>query len=439
MVAFETLLLGVIFGRAPIRLMVAPPVATVEVRLDGTQIGVLHGPPWATDYDFGRQPMPHELTAVGLDASGHQVGRVTQWVNFGRQKAGVSVLLERDPKTRQPLAARVAWKAANEAEPQAVDATLDGAALPFSDPRRIPLPPTDASQPHLVSVEVTFPEDLRERADVAFGGDVIDSAESELTAIAVTLPPKQRSFAVRDAQELFYLDQTPLQPFAVEKSRAEVALVVDQEVPPVIQRHWFGTSPLPSPRKLNPDRDRFYIFNTVPRLVRGPDNLASIFPMSLPRSLSWLDDYGTLRMIGYPEAALGDQLIANTVAVAAAEVAAYNHRRAVVLLLGDAAPTYPGIDPKLYDGSTLDIAAVKAYLAALNVPLFVWSVTGGAGGPLTAAWGPAEDVSTQGKLRKALKKVAANLEAQRIVWFSGRHLPQHITLDTGRTTLRLAR
>jgi hypothetical protein len=439
MVAFETLLLGVIFGRAPIRLMVAPPVATVEVRLDGTQIAILQGPPWVTDYDFGRQPMPHELTAVGLDASGHQVGRVAQWVNFGRQKAGVSVLLERDPKTHQPLAARMAWRAVNEAEPQAVDATLDGAPLPFSDPRRIPLPPTDTSQPHLVSIEVTFPEDLRERADVAFGGDVIDRAESELTAIAVTLPPKQRSFAVRDAQGLFYLDQTPLQPFAVEKSRAEVALVVDQEVPPALRSRGAGTYPPPSSRKLNPDRDRFYVVNTVPRLVRGPDNLASIFPMSLPRSLSWLDDYGTLRAIGYPDGGPRAQLIANAVAVAAAEVAAYNHRRAVVLLLGDAAPTYPGIDPRLYDGSSLDIAAVRAYLVALNVPLFVWSVAGGKGGPLTAAWGPAEDVSTQGKLRKAFKKLAASLEAQRIVWFSGRHLPQHIAMDESRTTLRLAR
>jgi len=134
-----------------------------------------------------------------------------------------------------------------------------------------------------------------------------------------------------------------------------------------------------------------------------------------------------------------EQTVANAVAVAAAAVAAYNHRRAVVVLLGDAAPSYPGIDPRLYDGSTIEAAAVKAYLAALDVPLFVWSVAGGAGGPLTRAWGPAEDVSTKGKLKKAFKNLKAVLESQRIVWFSGRHLPQRITLDTAATPLRLAR
>ena len=43
MIAFETLLLGIIFGRVPIRVMVAPPVTTVEFRLDGASIGTLVG------------------------------------------------------------------------------------------------------------------------------------------------------------------------------------------------------------------------------------------------------------------------------------------------------------------------------------------------------------------------------------------------------------
>ena len=82
MIAFETLLLGIIFGRVPIRVMVAPPVTTVEFRLDGASIGTLVGPPWVIEHDFGRSPLPHELTAIGSDAAGHEVGRVTQWVEL---------------------------------------------------------------------------------------------------------------------------------------------------------------------------------------------------------------------------------------------------------------------------------------------------------------------------------------------------------------------
>ena len=89
MVAFETLLLGIVTGIWPVRLMVAPPVATVELRLDAAAVGVMHGPPWAMACDVGTGPMPHELTAIGRDASGREVARATQWANLGRERARV--------------------------------------------------------------------------------------------------------------------------------------------------------------------------------------------------------------------------------------------------------------------------------------------------------------------------------------------------------------
>src|SRR4030042_1751403 len=124
MIAFETLLLGIIFGRVPIRVMVAPPVTTVEFRLDGASIGTLVGPPWVIEHDFGRSPLPP-------------------------------------------------------------GATLAGAPLPVTDPSRIAVPNVDLAQPHLLSVEVAFPHNLQARTDLAFGGDIIDTAARELTAVAV--------------------------------------------------------------------------------------------------------------------------------------------------------------------------------------------------------------------------------------------------------------
>jgi hypothetical protein len=455
MIAFETLLLGIIFGRVPISVMVAPPVTTVEVRLDGASIGTLHGPPWTLEHDFGDGPLPHQLTAVGFDASGREVGRATQWVNFGRERAAVSALLERDPMTRQPVAVTVAWNEVTGDKPLSTRATLDGAPLPVTGPSRIALPNVDLAQPHLLSVEVTFPDDLQARTDLAFGGDIIDTAESELTAVAVVLPPDKESLETRDLQGVLSVDGLPMQPVAVEKGRAEVVLVMDRQVQDEIlfrklPRGWSDAGLSRSDRFWG-DEDRLFAVDTVPETRHiGTRGSRILFRSSAPRLLSRIDEFSLLFGISstFQSGPVGDQTIPNAVAVAGARVAAGNHRRAVVVLLAElpaaeraarSANGSPVPTTKIQDSYKFDIAAVKAYLAALDVPLFVWSLTGATPGPITAEWGPAESVSTSKSLRAAAKKLKAQLAAQRIVWFAGRHLPQRITLDESATGLRLAR
>jgi len=455
MIAFETLLLGIIFGRVPIRVMVAPPVVRVELRLDGAVIRTLDRPPWATDHDFGTSPLPHELTAVGLDASGREVGRVTRWVNLGRERASVAVLLERDPATRQPKAAVVSWNVITAEMPQAASATLDGAPLPVVDPRRIGLPATDPAQPHVLSIEVFFSNQLHARADLAFGGDIVETAESELTAIAVALPAEGTPPEGGELGGPFSVDGSPERPVAVDKGRAEVALVMDRRVQDEITRRKLPTgwsdAGLSTTDKFWGDEDRFFAVDTVPETRRDAGSMTrSLFPHSAPRLLSRIDEFQLLFAISgtFHSGTTGEQDIATAAAAAGAEAAAGNHRRAVVLLLAEvpaaerAARRAPdGPLPSFLDhrGHTFDVAGAKAYVAALDVPLVVWSLTGADAGPLTAAWGPAEDVSTKKRLRAATKRLEARLAAQRIVWFAGRHLPQRITIDEARTDLRLAR
>jgi hypothetical protein len=455
MIAFETLLLGIIFGRVPIALMVAPPVTAVEVRLDGTAIATLRGPPWVLEHDLGGSLLPHVLTAIGFDASGHEVGRAAKWLNLGRERAAVSALLERDPATRQPVAATLAWDEATGDKPLSARATLDGALLPVTDPGRITLPNVDLAQPHLLSVEVAFPKDVKARTDLAFGGDIIDTAESELTAVAVALPPDQRSLETRDLQGVFSVDGFPMQPVAVEESRAEVVVVMDRGVQDEIlfrrlPRGWsdFGWS---ATDRLGGDDDRFFALDTVPKTRRAAAGGSRIlFHQTAPRRLARIDEFSLLFGISntLQSGPPGPQKIPDAVAVAGAEVAAGNHRRAVVVLLAELSTAEraarsangPPVAPnEIQDSNMLEIAAVRAYLAALDVPLFVWSLTGTTPGPITAEWGPAESVSTPRSLRAAAKKLRTQLAAQRIVWFAGRHLPQRITLDESTTGVRLAR
>ncbi len=425
MVAFETLLLGIIFGTVPIRLMVEPPVAAVELRLDGSAVGVVHGPPWAIDCDLGSGPMPHELTAVGRDAAGREAGRVTQWINLGRERIKVAAMLERDALSGRPDAVRLAWHAARGTEPRAVTVTLDGAPLPVADRQRVPLPPLDLTRPHLVSAEVTFGRTLTGRADLAFGGDVADRAETELTSVAVVVPPGLAQVSLAALEAAFAVDGAPAQPVGVEMGRAEVVVVHAASVE-------FALSPwrLGDPGASGPDEDVFSVMSTAPEPATTEAGVQDLFRASQPMRLALLGRAAQFRILAAKPGPMEAGAVDNAVSIAGAEAAGSNHRRAVVLVLAG------GSEPL---NVTMTVNAVRAYLAAIHVPLVIWSLDGTALAPGASSWGQVEDATTPARRQEAADKLVAALASQRIVWFAGRHLPQRITLDESKTALRFAR
>ena len=109
--------------------------------------------------------------------------------------------------------------------------------------------------------------------------------------------------------------------------------------------------------------------------------------------------------------------------------ASLNRRRAVVMFVCDPAP----------DGSTISVAAARAYLEALDVPLFVWTPDRRVADRELPGWGPAEDASTNLQLQGAISRLKESLDAQRIVWVDGLHLPQSIRLTPGPKPVFLAR
>jgi hypothetical protein len=451
MIAFETLLLGIITGLVQVRVLAASPVAAVELRLDAVPVGVVHGPPWAIACDLGSDPMPHELTAIGRDGAGREVARATQWVNIGRERVKLSAILERSSAGREPDAVLLAWETAELGQAPTVIATLDGAPLAVADPHRIALPNVGLAQPHLVSVEAAFSPELRDRADLAFGGDVLDRAESELTAVAVALPADQRSLELHDVTGLFSAGGRPLTPVGVDAGPAEVALVVDRSAKAVLADHprdWesrsgreWGNAPESLPRTLPPvdaATDRFYTVDTIPSPALDAGRMRDYFEVSAPMKLAWLARFSMSTWLPVTfTSTRRAQAISDAVAVAGSDIAASNHRRAVVLVLAEPPPrSGPGATEA--DASTYGVPAVKTYLATLGVPLVVWSLTGSHTGPLTAAWGPAIAVRDRWEMQVQAKQLQKALASQRIVWFAGRHLPQRITLDTTKTALRLA-
>jgi hypothetical protein len=117
--------------------------------------------------------------------------------------------------------------------------------------------------------------------------------------------------------------------------------------------------------------------------------------------------------------------IADAVAVAGQQAMAQNRRRAVLLVLNG--------DEK--DASEYDPATVRRYLAALRVPLYVWTL--GPSSPAAVAWGASENISIKSNLYRAAEELRQQLDSQRIVLVDGRHLPQSIALSPAATGLEL--
>ncbi|HEY7215721.1 MAG TPA: hypothetical protein VIC28_13905 [Thermoanaerobaculia bacterium] len=422
MIAFATLLLGLISGVYPIEVTVGGAVRSVEITLDGAPAGHLEGPPWVARIDLGSDLRPREMTARGLDAEGREVARVTQWLNLPRPPAEVEIVLE-NGADGAPKAAVLTWQSVSGVKPASIGLTLDGHPLVVDEQGHAPLPPGDLKVLHVLTAELWFPPGLLARKDVVFGGEYGSEVSTELTAVPVrvhqgaSLPPPERLGG------WFASAGQPLPVAAVEDGPGKVVLVrlpggneiLDKLFPP--SRRGRVPALRYEMRLGKEDRVRFLSLSSNPfRKSKVP---AELFDMSRDLSyeeggLFWhLTNSRVMKDVEGKE-----RRIADAVAVAGLQAAAENYRRAVVLVLGR--------DDE--DSSRYDPGTVRRYLESIHVPLFVWSLYG-TDAPAAKRWGEAEDISSIYKLSAAVARLRRELEAQRIVWLEGRYLPQAIALS----------
>jgi hypothetical protein len=443
MLAFETLLLGLVFGAHPVGVVVTPAVAAVEVRLDGRAVGRLTGAPWRLAVEFGARPQPHDLAAVGFDASGKEVARVHRWVNLPFPAAEAAIALERDGAGRV-VAARLSWDHVRDPRPGRVEVTLDGRALEVADPARVPLPAHDPAAIHVVSATIRFESGGSATAGAAFGGDLGEAIETELTAVPVE---------VEEGVELpsslvgwFEADGQPARVVAVERPAARAVMVVDMDVLKAMagrrrsQQSFYFRTAIPdhydesrlrviarrlSLYAIDAADDALFLTFAVPEAHAVGSEVRRLFPTSPPYRLEGATMEPLLGIVPYPDARPAEQLLGNAVCVSALKAAAENRPRAVVLLLGGAGEETGSVPP----------ADARAFLADLRVPLHVWSVKPEI---QPVGWGNAVDVGSQKKLAGATESLVRRLAAHRIVWIEGAHLPQRIVLTPAARGARIA-
>lgn len=453
MIAFVTLLLGLVVGREPVVLLVVDPaVASVEILLDGRAVGELSGKPWALSVDFGPELEPHELAAVAYDTGGRELDRVRQWVNVPRRLAEAGAVLEGGDRGRG-VKARLTWASVVAAEPESIKVWFDGKAIAVDDPRHIPLPNHDPKKLHFLRAELDFADNVSSVLEFAFGGTYADQVAIDLTAVPIEIDPGVRTPTVEQLQGSFSEGRRPLKVVAIDEGPAEVLLVRDENVRGILSR--IGRTSHRALRRRavtgNVSRDPARQPLRFRMTLTGRHQLRFLWPFSRRGQLDfdllspsrpysaadgglyWLLTDVTAPSVTAPDLDAGRQRLADAVAVAGLLAAGRNRRRAVVLILGTDSE----------DASLFAPAAVRGFLGRLQAPLIVWSPGAGGDGEGTgvppSSWGPVVDVSSLKKLERAVADLDRALGRQRIVWLDGVERPPDVGLDGARNGFRLLR
>jgi hypothetical protein len=451
-ITFLTLFLGLTTGAHAVELAAPPAVARMELFLDGVAVAAPAAPPWKFSVDFGQEPEPHRLVAVGYDAAGVEVARAATTVNLRPRVADLEVVVEAGPGGG-PVA-RLAWSSAGGAAPERLTAWLDGAPLRVGDDfRSFPLPAVDLQAVHYLTVELAFAGGAVARAERVFGGAVGREISTENTAVAVEVESKRGLRAVESARGLFLVGGRPAEVLALEhgaidlvavrerSARAELVAMAAKTPSPGFSHHGLGPGA----------DDRVFFVATAPEVRRVGGELHGVFPIS-PALRGGLS--GRLPSLTLDRETDGPQSLVGAVAIAGMLAASGSRPRGVVLVLGPEAPATPAEDA----------ARVRRFLARLRVPLAIWqveryasaltprerasaderrreAVAAGQEPPADrdrrlaaarAVWGQGvEEIGSLAALAHADRELRARLDRQRIVWIDGEHLPGEVSLAPG--------
>jgi len=409
-VVFLSLFLGLMAGPHLVELQVAPGVHTVRMLLENRPVAVLDEPPWRATIDFGSSIVPSELVAIGYDAHGNEIARATQLVNVPRPVAEFNITLKNDAQG-VPSIAQFKWEHLVAAK--AVSATLmvDGKSVPLDKSGAVALlPRMDMKRPHLITGEMKFEDGFVTRREMVVGGELTDTADSEMTPVGV----RQTGTPPANLGDCLTNGGAPIRIGAVENSPALAIFVIDPDPKDPLRTLNPKLVPGASTIKRTEARHSYALDSgswmraifPIAELRQSTNNsTAMLFP---PSNDVPADEAGLLWFLTRPYDKYVDDAaprqFADAVGVAGLNAITGAHRRAVVLVLSHRD-----------DASAHSAQSVRRYLASIGVPLFVWSATGPR--PESRdAWGDIADISSPSKLQAAVERLRAELASQRVAW-----------------------
>jgi hypothetical protein len=416
-IVFLTLYLGLIYGRQPVELQVSPDVKSVRILVDGRESAVLKAPPWRASVDLGPAFEPRGLVAIAYDRDGDEIARTSQIINLPRPSAELTLGLQADDKGI-PVSVALRWEHVFAAKPSNATISVDGKKLRVDEQYHARLPTLDREHPHVVEAELSFADGVVARRELVIaGGPAGDSISTELTPVVFTGKPSPNQGTLDGCLSV---NGTAIQTRAVETPDAQLLVVRDPDVVEVLAaldptrrrgRSWRELQSMRNRMPLDSGTKMSYTWPIATRLEAAghiPSNVflrSAIIPSSDAGMLGFLTlSYSEAAGQGWVSQPNAHLRFADAVAVAGLNASTGAHRRAVVLVLSKSA-----------DQSTMEPALVRRYLAAIGVPLFVWSLTGPRA-DLATSWGEVDDISTMKQFAAAVDRLRASLASQHVVW-----------------------
>jgi hypothetical protein len=387
-----------------------PEIRTIRITLRGHEVAVLRRPPWQTAIDLGDRLEPSEVVATGFDGRGNLIARASQILNLPRPVAELEIVL-RKVKER-PEVVELLWHHREQARPKSAVLTFDGAPLRVAKNFSARLPRFDDQHPHVLGAELRFADGVVARSELVIEGGFSDSVGTQLTPIALNRTSPQESEALNGCLSVH---GDPVRTSVAEKKDALVLIVKDPD--PVeaersldpkramLRRGPKGEA-LKKELQLDPDTTARILWPVASQLKAPGEPATKLFLMAPDEAASaggmrWLLTRTFARSAGP-----APRQFADGVAVAGLRAFGSGRRRAVILLLS-----------QTRDESNYAPAVVRRYVAAIGVPLFVWSLTGPRP-DLADSWGPVDDISSPETLHKATDRLREALTAQRVAWVS---------------------
>ncbi|HEV8434631.1 MAG TPA: hypothetical protein VGR95_14545, partial [Thermoanaerobaculia bacterium] len=419
-IAFVTLFLGLTLGSQPVELRVTGPVHHIELRLDDTVRGVIAAPPWKTTIDVGDHLLPHRLTAIAMDAAGHELARAEQTINVPRRSAETAILLERGADGRTAKA-HLLWRSVESDKPAAATLTLDGEPLALDSNLTADIANVDAARPHVLRARVKAPNGSVAETEIAFGGLEAQTGRS-LTGIPVRMLTQNAALTTATAKEWLATSNGAADVAGVDDVPGDVIIIRDPSNGGAIGGLEFGRAGGAVPNPLAESSD-FALRHGKPqgRFV-WPMTAATttklrtyILPLTRPFEFATANELKAVMARVAARRSAAHLQYADAVATAGLRAAATQRPRAVVLLIGG----------RQHDESELSPRQASEYLRAIGVPLFVWSF---AQPEAAREWGDVVDVSSPKAFRSAFDALNQSLRSQRIVWVDGDYLPSEVAV-----------
>jgi hypothetical protein len=390
------------------------------------------------------------VVARALDEQGHELARTEEWANFPHPPDKAEIVLEAE-KGGAPRAARVAWTSVLGEKPESTSLAFDGRTLKLDEAGRAELPAHDLKTIHILTAEVQLKPDQTVRKEVAYGGEFGSEVSTELTAVPLLVPAGSLP-PLKDLRGWFTADGRELDVAALEDGPAQLFIVrvpSDYEDTSKIGSRGMGLSEDFQLEMRLDKEDRIRFVPVTSERVEGSDQDTDVFAISGEATY----DHGGLPFLirgalvqgggrdpkrrlrhraGFsdsPPVERRELRIADAVAVAGLQAMAENRRRAILLVFkGDESEDY-----SLYDPDT-----VRRFLAAIHVPLFVWTLDKPVPGSVATAWGPSQQVDRSRNVYRASAQVRDELRSQRVVLVEGRYLPQSLALGPAAKGVELA-